>query len=219
MTREVCPLTDITTLVTQTEYPKNKSNKTWEHYSIPAYDKGKQPVLELGENIKSGKYMVPKNSVLASKLNPQFPRVWLPDVIEQESAICSTEFMPFVPKKNIRISFLYELLRSHPVQAEIMSRITGSTGSRQRVKPKEVAIMPIITPQKAIIDTFSDMVSTIHGKQLANIRECRTLDPLRDALLPKLVSGELRVPAAALELVAQAGVPDADKLIEEVSYD
>ena len=212
----MCPLTDIATLVTQTEYPKNKPNKMWEHYSIPAYDKGKQPVLELGENIKSGKYMVPKNSVLASKLNPQFPRVWLPDVTEQESAICSTEFMPFVPKKNIWISFLYELLRSHPVQAEIMSRITGSTGSRQRVKPKEVAIMPIITPQKAIIDTFSDMVNTIHGKQLANIRECQTLATLRDALLPKLISGELRVPAAALELVAQADVPDAEKLLEEL---
>jgi type I restriction enzyme S subunit len=31
---------------------------------------------------------------------------------------------------------------------------------------------------------------------IANIHESRTLAALRDALLPKLLSGELRVPAA-----------------------
>jgi hypothetical protein len=66
---------------------------------------------------------------------------------------------------------------------------------------------------------FENKLWEMADKQLANIRECQTLATLRNALLPKLISGEPHLPAAVLELVTQAGVPDADKLIEAVSYD
>jgi hypothetical protein len=46
------------------------------------------------------------------------------------------------------------------------------------------------------------------------LRESNTLASLRDTLLPKLISGELRLPAAALELAAQAGVSDTEKFVE-----
>ncbi len=56
----------------------------------------------------------------------------------------------------------------------------------------------------------------LFGNMLANDKQSHTLTTLRDTLLPKLISGELRPPAATLEtLVAQAGVPDAEKLLEE----
>jgi hypothetical protein len=38
---------------------------------------------------------------------------------------------------------------------------------------------------------------------------------LRDALLPKLISGELRLPAALREREAQAGVKDAERFLKE----
>ena len=66
---------------------------------------------------------------------------------------------------------------------------------------------------------FENKLWEMADKQLANIRECQTLAALRDALLSKLISGEHRLPAAALELVVRAGVPDADKLIGEMPYD
>ena len=67
-----------------------------------------------------------------------------------------------------------------------------------------------------------DIIVFVNGLPLAVIElknpadENATLAPLRDVLLPKLISGERRRHAAALELVAQAGMPDADKLIEGV---
>jgi len=198
---EIKPLDDIALLKTQTIQPKNFTDKIWEHYSIPAFDKGRQPVCDAGKDIKSGKYAVPENCVLASKLNPQFPRVWLPDVQDADSAICSTEFMPFVPNIKSYRPFLYEMLQSHPVQSEISSRVTGSTGSRQRVKPKEIAVMPCLVPPKDVVDTFCDQVGPLHDNQLSNIRQSAILSSLRDTLLPKLISGELRV-------------PDAEKLVE-----
>lgn len=191
---EIKPLDNIALLKTQIIQPKNFKDKMWEYYSIPAFDEGRQPVCEVGQDIKSGKYAVPEDCILASKLNPQFPRVWLPDVQDADSAICSTEFMPFVPSIKFWRPFLYEMLQSHSVQSTISSRVTGSTGSRQRVKPKEIAVMPCLVPQNEVVNTFCEQVGPLHDIQLSNIRQSTSLASLRDTLLPKLISGELRIP-------------------------
>ncbi|MBW2737789.1 MAG: hypothetical protein JRE64_02845 [Deltaproteobacteria bacterium] len=58
-------------------------------------------------------------------------------------------------------------------------------------------------------------VKPLHQQVVLILQESNTVASLRDALLPKLISGELRVPAVALEeLVAQASVPVAEKLVE-----
>jgi type I restriction enzyme S subunit len=146
--------------------------------------------------------LVPPNSVLASKLNPQFPRVWLPDVQDSNSSICSTEFMPLVPVVESWRPYLYEMLKSQTIQSEIISRVTGSTGSRQRIKPKEIAVLPCLVPPKTLIDFFCSQVGPWYENLLLNIRQSAILSSLRDTLLPKLISGELRI-------------PDAEKFIEE----
>lgn len=201
---EVGTLKDIATLEMQTVQPKKYPQRIWEYYSIPAFDERKQPHYEKGENIKSGKYIVPNYSVLASKLNPQFPRVWLPNLHDSETAICSTEFMPFVPINKEWRPFLYELLKSQPVQSEISNRVTGSTGSRQRVKPRDIALLPCIVPSEKLIEVFCQKVGSLHSKQHSNIRESYSLGKIRDLLLPKLISGELRV-------------VDAEELVEEIT--
>ena len=110
-------LRDIAELRTQSVSPARDPKKLWEHYSIPAFDESRRPARELGNNIKSNKYIVPDHSVLVSKLNPQFPRIWMPDVLDADAAICSTEFMPFVPAKVKWRSFLFELAQSEPFKA------------------------------------------------------------------------------------------------------
>jgi len=201
---EVGPLSTIAKLRTETIVPRREPEAVWEHYSIPAFDQGRMAKLERGIDIKSGKYKVPITAVLASKLNPQFPRVWLPNVINEDRAICSTEFMPFVPVKAEWRSLLYELLKSDLVQEGVRAAATGSTGSRQRVKPKTVASMPMIVAPAEILDTFCDQITSAHNLVLSNERESRILATLRETLLPKLISGELRV-------------PDVEKILEEAT--
>jgi type I restriction enzyme S subunit len=202
---EVGTLKEFAKLKTQSVNPSIKPDKIWEHYSIPAFDSGKLPVQESGNDIKSGKYMVPRNSVLVSKLNPQFPRIWLVDVWDTDSSICSTEFMPFKPLVEGWLSYLYEMLKSQRIQTEIINRVTGSTGSRQRVKPKDIAILPCLVPPKKLINFFCARVGPLHDNLLSNIRQSATLVFLRDTLLPKLISGELRVPDAA-KFVEEVGI-------------
>ncbi len=69
-------------------------------------------------------------------------------VEDPQLAVCSTEFMPFVPHKADWRVFVYELLRSAHVQNVIQSRATGTTSSRQRVRPSVVAEMNVLIPHQ-----------------------------------------------------------------------
>ncbi len=51
---------------------------------------------------------------------------------------------------------------------------------------------------------FGELAGDWHSLAAHNRKESRTLAALRDALLPKLLSGELRVPAAAQLTEARA---------------
>jgi len=154
----------------------------------------------LGATIKSGKYKVHENSLLASKLNPQYPRVWLVDVGEEDSAVCSTEFMPFQPKRAADRFYIYLFMRSDFAQQSIVGRVTGSTGSRQRVKPKEISHLEIVLPSESIRDHFTNLVSGHMNRVLLNRRTIADLAKARDTLLPKLLSGELRLRLEEMEV-------------------
>ncbi|MEN8822681.1 MAG: restriction endonuclease subunit S [Abyssibacter sp.] len=190
---DVGPLSDIATLETLSINPNGQPETEWVHFSIPAYDDGQQPTKDMGESIKSGKYRVPPTAILASKLNPQFPRVWMPKIDDAELSICSTEFMPFVPVTAAERPFLYLLFRSELIQREIENRTTGSTGSRQRVKPREIAGLMLLTAPAELRAHFCVLIDSMFQRKSLNESQISDLSKTRDTLLPKLLSGQLRV--------------------------
>jgi type I restriction enzyme S subunit len=175
--------------------PNNEPEKLWEHYSIPAFDTNEAPALELGEEIKSNKYKVNENAILSSKLNPHFPRTWWPDIENTEAAICSTEFMQFVPHEASHRAFVLGTILSKPFQDGIMQSVTGSTGSRQRAQPKQVAELEVLVPTTEIIEYYSGLCDYMAIMKIRNIKQNNTLSKIRDTLLPKLLSGELEISA------------------------
>lgn len=189
---EIQPLDQLAALVTNSIAPGKTPKAVFEHYSIPAFDVGRMPAMEIGESIKSNKYIVDSDSVLVSKLNPQTPRVWLP-AVATDRAICSTEFMQFVPHDRENRSYLYCLMSSGAMQEVVLQHVTGSTGSRQRAQPSQIAKVNILTPSPSVVMAFNwqaDPVLKVVGE---NQRESQTLAQLRDTLLPKLISGKLRI--------------------------
>ena len=72
----------------------------------------------------------------------------------------------------------------------------------------------ILVPSDKALSAFDKQIRPLFKKIDANDDESVTLAALRDALLPKLISGELRLPAAVLELAVQADVPYAEKFVE-----
>ena len=80
----------------------------------------------------------------------------------------------------------------HSNMTEIESRATGTTFpeiSKQRFRP-----IPILLPPKPLMDAFTRSVAPLYQRITANLHQSRTLATLRDTLLPKLLSGEIRVP-------------------------
>ncbi len=188
------PFSALATLMTDSVNTRSCPDIVFEHYSIPAFDEGMLPSLDLGEEIKSNKYKVFASSILSSKLNPHVPRTWLPNVESSEVAVCSTEFMNFVPKTKEWRPYVYCQVTSEYFQNGIRTRVTGTTGSRQRAKPNEVAVLPVILPCRKLINIFAEFTHPFFDKILANRKEIDSLSMVRDALLPKLCSGELRIP-------------------------
>ena len=76
-----------------------------------------------------------------------------------------------------------------------------SNGTTINMLPKDALEMPLlVVPPDELVKKFTALAEAVHTKVEANLEESRTLAALRDALLPKLLSGELRVPAAAGKL-------------------
>jgi type I restriction enzyme S subunit len=59
-----------------------------------------------------------------------------------------------------------------------------------------VVSTPTVCPTDAVVAHFASATSVFLAKTAQTDKESRTLAALRDTLLPKLISGELRVKAA-----------------------
>ena len=174
--------------------PLHHPNTLFEHFSLPAFDNERMPVNELGGEIKSNKTTVPSDAVLLSKLNPHIPRVWLP-LSPNEHAVCSTEFLVFVPAGGPAREFIYCAFRSASVQERLCQLVTGTSNSHQRVKPDAVLKMHMVVPNGVAIAAFADVAKPLFAQAGFNRLQAQTLVTLRDTLLPRLISGQLRLPA------------------------
>lgn len=180
--------------VKQTIKPMERPSEEFLHFSLPAFDSGAIPVRELGAAIKSNKLFVPNDAILFSRLNPRIPRVWWARCIGTVATpVASTEF--FVSKANRpdETPWLYCFLSSMEFLERALSRVSGTSNSHQRVTPTALSEIEVVTPDGALIDAFGkiaeDWFERIHAMKTEN----QTLAALRDSLLPKLMSGEIRV--------------------------
>jgi type I restriction enzyme S subunit len=196
------PVSNTVTLLRDTVHPTREPDEGFVHFSIPAFDSGRQPMFERGVEIRSGKFRVLRGTVLLSKLNPEIERVWLVDIEDAERSVCSTEFLVLRPKRPFTRAWIYCLLRSPAFRQRLTGFVTGTSKSHQRVQPSTLLAMEIVLPASQIVRAFDDFAEPLFTRIHTNIRESRTLAALRDTLLPKLISGEIRVSEAEKAVVA-----------------
>jgi type I restriction enzyme S subunit len=80
----------------------------------------------------------------------------------------------------------------------------GSTSSiATAVNSQILRDMPLVVPPESIARAFCDTAAPIFSSIKCGQQETHCLSDFRDALLPKLISGEIRI-------------PDAEKMLEEV---
>ena len=174
------------------EKPFESPDAVFNHFSLPAYNAGKIPTQDKGSTIKSVRTIVKPDTVLLSRLNPQIPRVWLVDVAEDERAICSTEFMVLSAKAPFRRNYIYFLGQTTHFHTQIKSLVTGTIHQRARA-PEVLSRIQTLLPDASVLKAFDELVADFTARALNCKRESLALAAMRDALLPKLLSGEVRV--------------------------
>jgi type I restriction enzyme S subunit len=189
---EVGTLGQMVNIMNKSISPTKSSSYIFEHYSIPAFDECKLPVYEIGSQIKSNKFIITKDCFMISKLNPSTKRIWRP-CCKTENAICSTEFIVYNPKNPKHKDFYYSIIDSCLFTDYLNAHVTGSTGSRQRVKPKDTLSYNILLPLENVVDKYCDLVKPVYEMYEQNYLQNQGLRTLRDTLLPKLMSGQIKV--------------------------
>lgn len=151
------------------------------HYSIPAFDSERLPIFDDPRSILSNKYIVPCDSILVSKLNPDTKRIWIISN-KFKNAICSTEFIIYIPNNPEHRDFYYLLFNTPEFIDFLVSNATGSTNSRMRVKPASTLDFNFFMPQEVSI--LDDFCKTVHPmldmieKNVFEIRSLRNLTPI-----------------------------------------
>ncbi len=69
--------------------------------------------------------------------------------------------------------------------------ITGAV--QPKLNQKNLKLIPIISPNDKIMELFNETISIVFEKIICLQKECKTLQGLRDTLLPQLISGKIRV--------------------------
>ncbi len=104
----------------------------------------------------------------------------------------STEYIVLRPKPPLPELFAYCLARNEDFREFAIQSMTGTSG-RQRVQPSALAHYRLVCPPAMLAQRFGDVANSLFARAKTAMEETRTLAALRDALLPKLVSGEVRV--------------------------
>jgi hypothetical protein len=161
------------------------------HFSFPAFDGGARPELVAARSIKSGKLLVGAPCVLLSKLNPRIPRIWNVVNLPAEMALASAEFVVLMPIE-VDTSAVWSALRQPDVSQTLQQMVAGTSGSRQRVQPRDLLRLPVRDVRclpAASSRTITALGALCHQRRA----ESAGLSALRDALLPLLVAGKVRV--------------------------
>lgn len=187
------PVSEIAMLENNSVNPGRQPLEPFYHYSIPAYDNAQTPAVELGKTILSNKFVVRPNSMLVSKLNPVTPRIWRIDENVMPNSVCSTEFQVLKPRDMRHYLFLYCLMKSNDVISSFAMSATGTSGSHQRIRPEYILQVETPAPDDGKLALFNELCAPMMERVKKNQKQILTLQKLRDTLLPKLISGEVRV--------------------------
>ena len=103
----------------------------------------------------------------------------------------NTSVIRFRPIDGIHYSFLYQYLQSYEFLSQLQTMASGSV--QLNFGPTHLKRITMLIPPTNLLDDFENRTGAMYEKINANFLQIRTLEKLRDTLLPKLMSGKVRV--------------------------
>ena len=151
---------------------------------------------EESADVASGKSAFKKGEILFGKLHPYFHKVG----VASFDGVCSTDILVLSPKTAEWFGFLLGHVSSDEL---IQFTDLASTGTKMpRTSWGDLGSFKVALPPKSIAGAFSRLIQPMLEQITANLFQSRTLATLRDTLLPKLLSGELKVSGLSAEALS-----------------
>lgn len=144
--------------------------------------------------LESAKSSFQEGDILFGKLRPYFHKV----VVAPFNGVCSTDILVCQPKFPAFYGVVAMHLFSKPL-IDYADRL--SNGAKMpRVNWKDLAAYPIVLPPEPLAECYRVATEPLVQSIIANVHKAKTLSDLRDTLLPRLISGQLRLPEAEANL-------------------
>ncbi|MBR6979068.1 MAG: restriction endonuclease subunit S [Prevotella sp.] len=125
--------------------------------------------------------------VLVSNIRPYFKKI----VRVETTCGCSTDVLCFHPVDSKYISYMYRVLYNDSFFAYVMS---GAKGTKMpRGDKQQIMKYPIVIPNDHVLEEYSNFVESMFELISSSKKEIQTLSTLRDTLLPRLMSGQIKV--------------------------
>jgi type I restriction enzyme S subunit len=139
------------------------------------------------EKVTSNKTAFRQGEFLFGKLRPYFHKVGVAPI----DGICSTDIVVVVPKKDEWSSFVLACISSTDFVDYTDQTSTGT--KMPRTSWKAMGQYEMCLPNGEIAAAFEDILKPAVRQIIESIHESRTLAQTRDLLLPKLMSGDIRL--------------------------
>lgn len=174
---EEVSLEDIAYLSAGGDKPKNVSYNRTNELNIPIYSNGIE-----NEGLY-GYTDIPKITEESVTISARGTIGYV--VLRTEPFVPIVRLITLTPKKNITSKYLYFWAKSQDING------TGTT--QQQLTIPDFKLTKILLPEKEFISKFTNEVDKYYKKILLNKQQIQTLIQQRDGLLPKLMSGEVKI--------------------------
>ena len=136
----------------------------------------------------------PAITISASGANAGYTNLYFEDIWASDCSYISNK-----QSSNVFTSYIFLKLN----QERIFDSQHGA--AQPHIYPDDLRRLDMVIPSNDLYATFENLITSFFNKIKLNIEETKNLISLRDALLPKLISGELQIPDAE-NLVEEAGI-------------
>ena len=174
--------------------PSRTESTYWEGGAIPWINSGKANEFRITEPsefitaegmARSATKLLPERTTIVAITGATLGQVSLLEI----EACANQSVVGVLGSRTLPGEFVYFWIRERI--EDLVSRQTG--GAQQHVNKNDVDGLAILMPSRQVVSAFQGIAGPIFDRIKISCLETRTLAALRDALLPKLISGELRV--------------------------
>lgn len=141
------------------------------------------------------KKAIQRDDILFSEIRPKNKRFAYVN-LDPKDYVVSTKFMVLRAILDISPRYIYQILKQDET-IDFFNMIAESrSGTFPQITFDSIQTYQVLKPSKACVDKFIDLVSPIIEQIDLTSERQKELSNLRDTLLPRLISGQLRLPEA-----------------------